>query len=111
MSIKGKAFIVGAYEHPERIMPDKSVAQIHAEVVVGALADAGLKTSDVDGLYCVGPASLPGLSMADYLGLKLSNVDTTLVGGSSPVYQLGHAAAALATGRCRIAVITLASRP
>ena len=32
MSIKGKAYIVGAYEHPLRKAPDKSVAQIHAEV-------------------------------------------------------------------------------
>jgi acetyl-CoA C-acetyltransferase len=30
MSIKGKACIVGAYEHPLRKAPDKSVSQIHA---------------------------------------------------------------------------------
>ncbi len=42
MSIKGKAYIVGAYEHPDRLIPDKSVSQIHAEVAVGALKDAGL---------------------------------------------------------------------
>ena len=28
--ISGQAFIVGAYEHPERKLPDKSVPQIHA---------------------------------------------------------------------------------
>ena len=32
MTIKGKAYIVGAYEHPLRKAPDKSVAQLHAEV-------------------------------------------------------------------------------
>ena len=31
MSIRGKAYIVGAYEHPTRHAPDKSVAQLHAE--------------------------------------------------------------------------------
>ena len=32
MSLKGKAYIVGAYEHPTRKAPDKSLAQLHAEV-------------------------------------------------------------------------------
>jgi acetyl-CoA acetyltransferase len=42
MSIKGKAYIAGAFEHPTRKAPDKSVAQLHAECAKGALADAGL---------------------------------------------------------------------
>ena len=52
MSIKGKAYIVGAYEHPTRKAPDKSVAQLHAEVAKGALEDAGLTKDDVDGYFC-----------------------------------------------------------
>ena len=54
MSIRGKAFIVGNYEHPDRVIPDKSVTQIHAEVCIGALKDAGLSLSDVDGLFYTG---------------------------------------------------------
>ena len=42
MSIKGKAYIMGAYEHPLRDAPDKSTPQIHAECAKGALEDAGL---------------------------------------------------------------------
>ncbi len=49
MSIKGKAYLVGAYEHPTRKAEDKSVAQLHAEVAPGALEDAGLTRDDVDG--------------------------------------------------------------
>ena len=41
MTIRGKAHIAGAYEHPDRKIPDKSVAQVHAEVALGAVADAG----------------------------------------------------------------------
>lgn len=112
MSIRGKAYIVGAYEHPERVMPDTSVAQIHAEVAVGALADAGLSLSDVDGLFLTGGSGMVGVAMADYLGLNhLSYVDTTMTGGSSPVFQIGHAASAIAMGKCRIALVTLANRP
>ena len=113
MSIRGKAFIAGAYEHPDRKIPDKSVAQVHAEVAVGALADAGLSLADVDGFFCSGDA--PGfgpLSMADYLGLnRLSYVDSTETGGSSYVGHVGHAAAAIAAGKCRVALITLAGLP
>src|SRR5205809_6908525 len=112
MSIKGKAFIVGAYEHPDRIIPDRSVAQIHAENTAGVLADAGLKLTDIDGFFCTGGAGMVGVAMADYLGLtNISYLDSTAVGGSSPVYQIGHAAAAIAMGKCNMALVTLANRP
>jgi len=48
MTIKGKAYIAGAFEHPTRHAPDKTVAQLHAEVALGALKDAGLTRDDVD---------------------------------------------------------------
>jgi len=56
MSIKGKGYIVGAYEHPLRKAPDKSVAQLHAECAKGAIADAGLTKGDIDGYFCAGDA-------------------------------------------------------
>lgn len=112
MSIRGKAYIVGAYEHPERVIPEKSVAQIHAEVTMGALADAGLGLSDVDGLFCTGGSGMLGIALADYLGLnKLAYIDSTLTGGSSPEFQVGHAASAIAAGKCSVALVTLANRP
>src|SRR5215207_4579621 len=112
MSIKGKAYIVGAYEHPGRVLPDKSVSQIHAEVAVVALKDAGLSLSDVDGFFYTGELRLGGTATADYLGLtNLTCLDTTMTGGSSPTFQIGHAAAAIAMGKCRVALVTLAARP
>jgi len=112
MSIRGKAFIVGSYEHPARRIPDKSVSQIHAEVCIGALKDAGLKLSDVDGLFYTGQLSMGGTALADYLGLNNVRVlDTTMTGGSSPVFQIGHAAMAIAMGHCNVALVSLAARP
>jgi len=112
MSIKGKAYVVGAFEHPDRVIPDRSVAQIHAENTAGVLADAGLRLSDVDGLFVVGGGGMLPISTADYLGLtNLKYVDGTAVGGSSPVYHIGHAAAAIAEGKCNVALVTLANRP
>jgi acetyl-CoA C-acetyltransferase len=112
MTIRGKAFIVGAFEHPGRQLPDRSVAQIHAEVAAGALADAGLRFEDVDAYLCAGDA--PGfgaISMAEYLGLRCSYLDTTETGGSSYLCHVGHAAAAIAAGKCHVALVTLAGKP
>jgi acetyl-CoA C-acetyltransferase len=112
MSIKGKAYIVGAYEHPTRKAPDKSVAQLHAESAKGALEDAGLTLADVDGYFCAGDApGLGVLNMVDYLGLKLRHVDATETGGSSYLVHVAHAAQAIAMGKCNVALITLAGRP
>jgi acetyl-CoA C-acetyltransferase len=112
MTIKGKAYIAGVFEHPTRKADDKTVAQLHAECARGALADAGLTKDDVDGYFCAGDApGLGALSMADYMGLKLRHMDTTETGGSSYVLHVGHAAQAIAAGKCTVALITLAGRP
>lgn len=111
-TIRGKAFIAGAYEHPLRVIPDRTVAQVHADVAVGALADAGLSMDDVDGYFCAGDApGFGGFSMAEYLGLKLRHIDTTETGGSSYLCHVGHAAAAIATGKCSVALVTLGGLP
>lgn len=112
MSIKEKACIAGAFEHPTRKAPDKTVAQLHAECAKGALEDAGLSLQDVDGYFCAGDA--PGLganSMVDYLGLKIRHVDTSDTGGSAYLVHVSHAAQAIAAGKCNVALITLAGRP
>jgi len=112
MTIKGRAFIVGAYEHPTRKAPDKTVAQLHAECARGALRDAGLTLADVDGYFCAGDAPGMGpLSMVDYLGIKPRHVDSTDTGGSSYLIHVAHAAEAIAAGKCDVALITLAGRP
>jgi acetyl-CoA C-acetyltransferase len=117
MSLKGQAYIVGAYEHPTRNAVDRSVAQLHADVARGALSDAGLTLSDVDGYFCAGDItgwSAPGtgpFSIVEYLGLKLRHLDSTESWGSAYVNHVAHAAQAIAAGKCRVALITLAGRP
>jgi len=111
MSIRGKAYIAGVYEHPLRVIPDKSSSLIQAECAFGALADAGLTLADVDGYFTDSAHGFGGLSMADYLGLKLRHIDSTETGGSSYVVHVGHAAEAIAAGKCSVALITMAGRP
>jgi acetyl-CoA C-acetyltransferase len=113
MSIKGKAYVMGAFEHPTREAPDKSTPQLHVECARGALSDAGLSRDDIDGYFCAGDA--PGfgaMSMADYMGLrKLRHMDSTETGGSSYILHVGHAAEAIAAGKCSVALVTLAGKP
>jgi acetyl-CoA C-acetyltransferase len=103
--------IAGAFEHPRREIPDRTVPQIHAEVALGALGDAGLTLGDVDAYFCDSSAGFGPLSMAEYLGLRCSYVDSTETGGSSYLAHVGHAAAAIAAGKCTVALVTLAGRP
>lgn len=117
MSLKGQAYIVGAYEHPTRHAVDKSLSQLHVEVALGALADAGLSIEDVDGYFCAGDVAgwdAPGVgptSVVEYLGLKLRHLDTTESWGSAYINHVEHAARAIAAGKCRVALITQAGRP
>jgi acetyl-CoA C-acetyltransferase len=109
-------YIAGVFEHPRREIPDLSTPRVHADVAFGALADARLERSDIDGYLCDGsqnyrPVAFGVLSMADYLGLSCTYLDSTETGGSAPVIQVAHAAAAIATGRCHAVLVTSAGRP
>ena len=103
------ALIAGVHEFPER-KTAKSVLEIQALSARAALADAGLSPKDVDGYFTV--AGNPGvgpLATVDYLNLTPRYVDGTTIGGSSFVAHVNHAAAAIAEGRCRVALITYGS--
>lgn len=111
MTIRGAAFIAGIYEHPRREIPDRTIWEIHTEVALGALADAGLTMKDVDGIFCDGSAGFGPMSLADHFGLRPKYVDSTETGGSSYLAHVGHAAAAIAAGKCSVALVTLAGKP
>ena len=89
----------GASAPPRGEIPDRAVAQIHAEVAKGALEDAGLEFKDVDAYFCAGDApGFGGVSMAEYLGLKLAHTDSTETGGSSYGAPVRHRPPAQARG-------------
>lgn len=113
MSIKGAAYIAGIYEHPVRRAEGLTTAQMHADVALGALEDAGLGLDDVDGYFCGADApGLGALTMAEYIGLRnLRHVDTTESGGSAYLLHVAHAVEAISSGHCNVALITMADRP
>jgi len=112
MSLNGKAYIVGIHEHPIRRADGLTTAQLHADVALGALDDAGLTLDDVDGFFCGADApGIGGMTMAEYIGLrKLRHLDSTETGGSSYLLHVSHAVQAIAAGHCNVALITLADR-
>jgi acetyl-CoA C-acetyltransferase len=109
MDVWRRTAVVGAYEHPTRFAPDKTAYQLHAESARGALEDAGLKMSDVDALFTSGVGPIGILSLANHLNLRPSYVDSQAIGGSSFVSHCVHAAAAIAAGLCRVALVTYGS--
>ena len=113
MTIKGKAYVAGVYEHPTRKADDP---------VAGAAARRGPRRArwrtqasrkdDVDGYFCAGDA--PGLGRSRW---------RTTWGSSSATWTRRRRAArptsstsgtpreAIALGKCNVALITLAGRP
>lgn len=103
-SLKGATAIVGVAESDQiGRVPDKPAIMLHAEAGRAALAEAGLTKDDVDGLFTAGVSTL---ELGEYLGIEPKVTDNTSVGGSSFVIHIAHAAAAIATGRCEVALVT-----
>ena len=111
MSLSRKVAVAGVYEHPTRFAPDKTMFQIMAESVRGALDDCGLTIKDVDGLLTagMGMGAMAIVGFCDYLNLTPNFVDSTNIGGSSFVAHVAHAAAAINAGLCEVAVIVYGS--
>jgi len=98
---------VGESEHGE--VRDKTALQLHQHAARVALADAGVRKDDVDGLFTCGSDPLHPLLVAEYLGLHPAYVDGTQVGGASWQFFVEHAVGALAAGLCTVALLVFGS--
>ncbi len=105
-----RAAIVGVAESDLGRTPDKTVLQLQLQAARGALADAGLRFSDVEALFCAGNwAWSPNLMLAEYLGLRPRYTDSTNIGGSSFEAHIGHAVAGIEVGLFDVALIVYGS--
>ncbi|MGH7391272.1 MAG: acetyl-CoA acetyltransferase [Candidatus Rokuibacteriota bacterium] len=103
--LSGSACIVGVDESDEiGTLPDKSQLTLHVEAVTNAVRDAGLKISDIDGVFTAGQHS--PATIAEALGVAPRFVDGTTVGGCSFIIMVGHAVLALHHGLCDVAVVS-----
>lgn len=96
--------VVGAAETTKMgRIPDVSVIGLHADAALNAMADCGLKPSDIDGVACAG---ISPTELAHYLGITPTYADGTSVGGCSFMLHVRHAAAAINEGLCTTVLIT-----
>jgi len=101
----GEIAVVGAAETTKLgAIPEMSQIMLHADAALNAMADAGLKPADIDGVACVG-AMMPQ-QIAHYLGITPTWVDGTGVGGCSFMLHVRHAAAAIHAGYAKTILIT-----
>ncbi len=101
---RNQVAVVGAAETTELgVIPNMSQIQLHADAALNAIADAGLKLSDIDGFAT---AVETPQQMAHYLGITPTWVDGTSVGGCSFMLHVRHAAAAIEAGLCKTVLIT-----
>ena len=104
-TLRASAAIVGVAESDELgRLPHKSSLQLHMEATHNALADAGLKKSDVDAVFTSGRNMAN--DVPEYLGIRPRFVGGTQVGGCSFILHVEHAMAAINAGLCEVALIT-----
>lgn len=90
--------------------PGWSATELMAKAAVAAVADAGLATRDIDGLFAATSThAFPTLTVAEHLGLRPRFFDGTNVGGASFEMHLLQAALALEAGLCDAALICYGS--
>ena len=109
-NMRGKSAIVGVGHAGFGEAHGFSAYDVMAQSAHAALKDAGLKLSDVDGLFCtMMEDSMPALMAAEYLGIQPRFIDGTMTGGSSFVNYLTSATMALEAGLCDVALICYGS--
>ncbi|ASP23505.1 thiolase (plasmid) [Antarctobacter heliothermus] len=84
--------------------------EILAQAAHAAVADAGLRMSDIDGLATASVlAPMWAMPVIEYLGIKPSFIDSTMLGGSSFVAHLMPAIHALNSGECNAVLVCYGS--
>jgi acetyl-CoA acetyltransferase len=108
---RGSAAIVGIAESDlGAVAKEMTPIDLMAQGIQRALADCGLHLREVDGLICATTQSrTSGLALSEYLGISPAFIDTTILGGSSFMFHVAHAQAALQLGLCKVAVIAYGS--
>jgi len=100
-----KAIISGVHDTQVGALPDSTCMSLHVEAALGALADAGLKVSDIDGLLTAysfaSPQLMLGGVLGEYIGLRPKVNASIAMGGMTGGLLVRHAESLVRSGRCR----------
>ncbi|CAM3767077.1 thiolase family protein [Bordetella tumulicola] len=105
------AFITGVYDTAVGELPGSSCMSLHAQAAMGAIDDAGLRLSDIDGVLCAYSFTEPHLMLGsvfcEYLGIHPGTCFAIQAGGASACIMIMQAAALVASGQCNhVLVVT-----
>ncbi len=107
MSLRDKACLTGIGETAYLRGSSKSAFELQIEASLKAIADAGLKPQQIDGIIPIGIVSGTADDFIDNFGISDLRFSAVVPhGGASPVMALQCAAAAVASGACRHVLIT-----
>lgn len=105
--------VVGVYVTEQGALEGRTTSSIWIEAALGALRDAGLNPSDVDGLVGAGPGNNalwnPHGVYVDLFGTPLRFYADMKVGASSPGAAITVAASAIREGRASVVLVANAA--
>ncbi|KRS12950.1 thiolase family protein [Roseovarius indicus] len=106
-----KAAITGSYSTKVGQLEGATCMSLHTEAGLGALDDAGLVVSDIDGLLCAYSFTEPHLMLAsvfaEYVGMEPAYASAVSMGGVTACMLVMQAAALVEAGYCRhVLVVT-----
>ena len=106
-----KAVITGSYSTKVGELEGATCMSLHTEAGLGALNDAGLAVSDIDGLLCAYSFTEPHLMLAsvfaEYVGMEPAYASAVSMGGVTACMLVMQAAALVEAGYCRhVLVVT-----
>ncbi|MET0936744.1 MAG: thiolase [Luteibacter sp.] len=107
---RGKTAIVGTATFGCGEAPGYSSTELAHGAAIAALGQAGLRPSDVDGLFVIVPDdAMCGMTFAEALGISPRYMDNNRTGGSSFQTHAISAALALEAGLCDVVLIAFGS--
>lgn len=107
---RGKTAVVGAATFGMGSAPGYTAAELLAKASLAAIADAGLRPGDIDGVFAMLPQDpFCALSVPEYLGIRPRLVESTRTGGSAFQIHAMWAALALEAGLCDAVLIAYGS--
>ena len=99
------AFVTGAHDTLVGELPGSSCMGLHSEAALGAVRDAGLDLSQIDGVLCAYSFTEPHLMLAsvfcEFLGIHPGFCVALQAGGATACIMSMQAAAQVASGPCR----------
>ncbi|MDO9401344.1 MAG: thiolase family protein [Polaromonas sp.] len=103
--MNSKAIISGVHDTRMGALPESTCMTLHTEAGLGAIEDAGLKVSDIDGLLAAysftSPQLMLGSVFAEYVGMQPKVSASISMGGVTAGLQIAQAVALVESGMCR----------